>query len=36
MASRTQIDDEDLTFTTCCAPLPASELLKPVEVGEIG
>ncbi|KAF9881562.1 duf202 domain-containing protein [Colletotrichum karsti] len=34
MASN-QIDDEDLTFT-CCAPLRASELLRPVEVGEIG
>ncbi|KAF6809789.1 duf202 domain-containing protein [Colletotrichum sojae] len=34
MAS-TQIDEEDLTFT-CCAPIRSSELLKPVEVGEIG
>ncbi|KAF6831153.1 duf202 domain-containing protein [Colletotrichum musicola] len=31
----TQIDEEDLTFT-CCAPIRSSELLKPVEVGEIG
>ncbi|WQF80546.1 hypothetical protein CDEST_05560 [Colletotrichum destructivum] len=35
MASRTDLDDEDLTFH-CCAPLRASELLRPVEVGEIG
>ncbi|KDN60530.1 hypothetical protein CSUB01_02155 [Colletotrichum sublineola] len=35
MVSRTDIDDEDLTFH-CCAPLQASELLRPVEVGDIG
>ncbi|KAK1996721.1 hypothetical protein LX36DRAFT_658307 [Colletotrichum falcatum] len=35
MASRPDIDDEDLTFR-CLAPLRASELLKPVEVGDIG
>ncbi|KAK6220181.1 DUF202 domain-containing protein [Colletotrichum tabaci] len=35
MASRTDLDDEDLTFH-CCAPLRGSELLRPVEVGEIG
>ncbi|WYZ45047.1 hypothetical protein EsH8_VIII_000363 [Colletotrichum jinshuiense] len=35
MASRPDIDDEDLTFT-CCAPLRPSELMRPIEVGEIG
>ncbi|KAK2057809.1 hypothetical protein LY76DRAFT_684458 [Colletotrichum caudatum] len=35
MASRPDVDDEDLTFH-CCAPLRASELLRPVEVGDIG
>ncbi|GKT47475.1 uncharacterized protein ColSpa_07656 [Colletotrichum spaethianum] len=35
MASRPDIDDEDLTFH-CCAPLRASSMLRPIEVGDIG
>ncbi|KXH29989.1 hypothetical protein CSIM01_00703 [Colletotrichum simmondsii] len=35
MASRPDMDDEDLTFH-CCAPLRPSELLRPIDVGDLG